>query len=101
MFHGAHSLGGGVLQKLVEGDPDISAGLILLGTYLPGELTADFTVPVLTAVGSLDAGVMPYVRLEAEENSAAENEFNLPGRLPVLIIDSVNHAQVSGAGECS
>ena len=99
VFHGAHSLGGIVLESFMVTHPEMTAGLIMFGTYLPDLLPGDnneYPVPVLTAVGSLDPGVMPYVRREAEESQAAEEALGTPGRYPVLVIEKVNHRQVFG-----
>ena len=105
VFHGAHSLGGIVLQSYISGHAELSAGLVMFGTYLPdlsaaagddGDDDNAFPVPVLTAVGSLDGGVMPYVRREIEESQLAEDALGVDGRYPVLVIDRVNHAQVFG-----
>lgn len=96
VFQGGHSLGGVILENWVKENPELSAGIMLYGSYLADGFygngdTNMFPVPVLTAVGSLDAGALSYVPREARES----NEPGLEGRFPVLVIDRVNHAQVA------
>lgn len=96
VFQAGHSLGGIMLETWAKDNPDLSKGILLFGSYLPNGFfgngdTNVFPVPVLTAVGSLDAGSLSYVTREARESK----DPVLKGRCPVLVIDKVNHAQVA------
>ena len=52
MFQGAHSLGGAVLEGFIEDHTDLSAGIMLFGSYVAditeGEELVPYPVPVLT-----------------------------------------------------
>ena len=76
----------------------MASGIILLGSYLPdlfGDVSNQFPVPVLTAVGELDGLTLSYVLREHQESAAAEQEQGTDGRYPVVVIDDVNHGQVA------
>jgi len=96
VYEAGHSLGGIVLETWARDNADMSAGIILFGSYLAdgfggnGE-TNVFPVPVLTAMGSLDGGALSYVTREARESHKPE----LEGKFPVFVIDRVNHGQVA------
>merc|ERR1712168_1483262 len=94
VFMAGHSLGGVMLETYVQDHPDVAAGIILLGSYLPdlfGDSSNMFPVPVLTAVGELDGLTLSYVYrewLESEATGEAED-------YPVYVINDANHAQVA------
>ncbi len=96
VYQAGHSLGGIMLEQWAKDNPELSAGIILFGSYLPNGFfgngdTNIFPVPVLTAVGSLDGGALSYVPREARES----RDPSLEGKFPVLVIDQVNHGQVA------
>ena len=96
VFQAGHGLGGIVLQSWAKDNPDLSRGIILLGSYLPDGFfgngdTNIFPVPVLTAVGSLDGGSLSYAAREARESRNPAFQ----GKFPVIVVDRVNHAQIA------
>ena len=85
-----------MLESWVRDNADMSVGIMLFGSYLPNGFfgngdTNVFPVPVLTAVGSLDAGSLSYVPREYRESLNPD----LNDQFPVLVIEKVNHAQVA------
>jgi len=94
VFMAGHSLGGVMLETYVQDHPDVAAGIILLGSYLPdlfGDSSNMFPVPVLTAVGELDGLTLSYVYREWLESEATGE----PVDYPVYVINDANHAQVA------
>jgi dienelactone hydrolase len=94
VFMAGHSLGGIMLETYIKDHPDVAAGIILLGSYLPdlfGDHSNVFPVPVLTAVGELDGLTLSYVYREWMESADA----GVLGGFPVYVIDDANHAQVA------
>ena len=85
-----------MLELFIRDNPDLAAGVVLLGSYLPdllGDQSNEFPVPVLTAVGGLDGLTLSYVYREWLESSVAE--AGQPGRYPVIVVEGVNHGQVA------
>jgi len=94
VFMAGHSLGGIMLETYIKDHPDMAAGIILLGSYLPdlfGDDSNEFPVPVLTAVGELDGLTISYVYREWKESAAADGV----GKYPVYVINDANHGQVA------
>jgi pimeloyl-ACP methyl ester carboxylesterase len=82
---GGHSLGGSMAAQFIDTHPGAVDGLVLWASYAAADLSDD-GLTVLSAYGTLDAGVPSY--------TSAANVAKLGPNLTFDVIDGGNHEQM-------
>jgi pimeloyl-ACP methyl ester carboxylesterase len=81
-----HSLGGHLAARVVHGAPDLTEGLVLIGTTHPRDISlADYARPVVKIYGTRDR-IAPLER-------SRQNAANIPAATEWVAIEGGNHSQ--------